>query len=266
MIHQTAIIDRRAVLDSSVNVGPGVVIRGTVEIADGVEIGPNAVFIPRSPDEEDVATLVGRGVTIGANATVLAGVSIGRGAIVGAGAVVTRDVPPNARVVGNPARIIGYSTSPRFRASRVVRASTSDPSDLPLRIGRAQLNLAPRVDDLRGALTFGEVGVHLPFTPLRYFIVSEVPNQEIRGEHAHLECHQLLICVSGEVMVAIDDGSARGEVLLDRSDVALHLPPRVWASQYKYSADATLLVLASHTYDESDYIRDYDRFRALQDG
>ena len=118
----------------------------------------------------------------------------------------------------------------------------------------------PRVIDLRGSLTFGEVPTHLPFEPIRYFLISEVPSSEVRGEHAHRTLHQLLICVQGEVAVAIDDGSERGELVLDRPDVALHLPPLVWGRQYRYSSDAVLLVLASDVYDDADYIRTYDEF------
>jgi UDP-2-acetamido-3-amino-2,3-dideoxy-glucuronate N-acetyltransferase len=76
----------------------------------------------------------------------------------------------------------------------------------------------------------------------RYFIVFDVPSMETRGEHAHRECHQFLICVRGSCAVVADDGKNRQEFLLDRPDVGVHLPPMVWGIQYKYSADAVLLV------------------------
>jgi UDP-2-acetamido-3-amino-2,3-dideoxy-glucuronate N-acetyltransferase len=60
-----------------------------------------------------------------------------------------------------------------------------------------------------------------------------------------------------------DDGINRQEFLLDRPYVGVHLPPMVWGIQYKYSADAVLLVFASHYYDSADYIRDYSEFRQL---
>ena len=60
-------------------------------------------------------------------------------------------------------------------------------------------------------------------------------------------------------MVA-DDGVRREEFRLESSDVGVHLPPMVWAVQYRYSADAVLLVFASETYDAADYIRSYDQF------
>ena len=91
-------------------------------------------------------------------------------------------------------------------------------------------------------------------------MVFDVPSVETRGEHAHHECHQFLVCVRGSVAVVADDGKSREEFVLDRPDLGLHLPPRVWGIQYKYSADAVLLVFASHYYDAADYIRDYEQF------
>ena len=87
-----------------------------VTLADDVFVGPSAVFTnvrrPRAafptPPGRYARTYVGRGASIGANATIVCGVSIGEGALVGAGAVVTRDVPPFALVVGQPARVVGH--------------------------------------------------------------------------------------------------------------------------------------------------------------
>ncbi len=92
-----------------------------VTLEDGVFIGPHACFVndkvPRAinpdgslkkPDDWEITpTLVKRGASIGANATVLCGITVGRNAIVGAGSVVTKDVPDNAIVAGNPAKVIG---------------------------------------------------------------------------------------------------------------------------------------------------------------
>ena len=85
----------------------------------------------------------------------------------------------------------------------------------------------------------------------------------MRGEHAHHTCAQFLVCLAGSVTVHLDDGVRRAEVLLDSRDRGVLIPPLVWASQFKYSADAVLLVLASHEYDKDDYIRDYGEFLEL---
>lgn len=273
-VDPTARLGAGTQLDERVSVGPGVVVGGRctlaagavlqrdVVVGDDVVIGPNAAFVGEPARGGDVGpvTTVREGVRVGANSTVLHGVTIGAHATVGAGAVVTTDVPPNATVVGSPARIVGYrSTSPHTGESRF-RASSVEPDRFPVSIGRATLLRFPQVDDLRGSLSFGEVPAHLPFVPRRYFIVFDVPSREVRGEHAHRDLHQLLICVRGECAVAIDDGETRGEVMLDRPRMALHLPPMVWGTQYRYSPDAVLLVLASSGYDDADYIRDHDEF------
>ena len=93
--------------------------------------------------------------------------------------------------------------------------------------------------------------------------VVDVPSQEVRGEHAHHECHQFLVCLSGSVRVVADDGTRRSEVLLDRPSIGVHLAPMTWGIQYRYTADARLMVLASHAYDADDYIRSYDEFLGL---
>ena len=118
----------------------------------------------------------------------------------------------------------------------------------------------PQVLDLRGALTFGEIGAHLPFVPKRFFVVYDVPSRQVRGEHVHKELHEFLVCVKGSCHVMLDDGDAREEVTLDSPTVGLHVPPRIWTVQYKYSKDAILLVLASDVYVAGDYIRSYPEF------
>jgi UDP-2-acetamido-3-amino-2,3-dideoxy-glucuronate N-acetyltransferase len=118
-----------------------------------------------------------------------------------------------------------------------------------------------KVVDPRGNLTVGEFCRTVPFAAKRYFIVFDVPSLETRGEHAHRECHQFLICVRGSCAVIADDGVHRDEFVLDSPERGLHLSPMVWGVQYKYSQDAVLLVFASHYYDNNDYIRDYPDFR-----
>jgi hypothetical protein len=116
------------------------------------------------------------------------------------------------------------------------------------------------VADLRGGLIAAEVAKLLPFPVRRFFLVHHVPGREVRGQHAHRVCHQFLVCVTGSCRIIADDGKRRQEFLLDRGSFGLYLPPMVWGAQFDYSADAALLVLASHAYDPADYIRDYDAF------
>jgi hypothetical protein len=116
------------------------------------------------------------------------------------------------------------------------------------------------VQDIRGDLSVGEFPKDIPFDPKRYFLVFNVPSKETRGEHAHHQCHQFLICVRGSCAVVVDDGESRCEVSLDSPDKGLYLPPLTWGIQYKYSSDAVLLVFASHFYEAQDYIRNYAEF------
>jgi dTDP-4-dehydrorhamnose 3,5-epimerase-like enzyme len=118
----------------------------------------------------------------------------------------------------------------------------------------------PWIKDVRGDLTVGEFESGFPFRPRRYFIVSGVPSGEIRGEHAHKLCHQFLICVYGQCSVTVDDGATRLEVVLDRPNLGIYVPPMIWGRQWQYSADAALLIFASELYDPEDYIREYSAF------
>lgn len=117
-------------------------------------------------------------------------------------------------------------------------------------------------DDSRGSLVVGELNKQLPFSIERFFFVSHVPEGETRGIHAHKTCHQFLVCVSGSVKAMVDDGQTRSIVTLDRPTLGLHMPPMTWGTQYDYSNNAVLLVLASHVYDANDYLHDYEEFQS----
>ena len=119
------------------------------------------------------------------------------------------------------------------------------------------------IADPRGDLVVGELGQCLPFAVKRFFLVHGVSSPHIRGQHAHRTCHQFLVCVLGSCRLIADDGRHRQEFLLDASSRGVYLPPMTWAVQYDYSANAVLLVFASHAYDPGDYLRDYDEFLRL---
>jgi UDP-2-acetamido-3-amino-2,3-dideoxy-glucuronate N-acetyltransferase len=119
----------------------------------------------------------------------------------------------------------------------------------------------PYFADFRGSLSFAEFPGRLPFLPKRYFLTYNVPSREVRGEHAHRQCHQFLVCVAGNCSVIVDDGTKRAETVLDRPTLGIHIPPMIWSVEYKHSPQTVLMVLASDVYQPDDYIRDYDRFR-----
>jgi len=119
-----------------------------------------------------------------------------------------------------------------------------------------------QADDMRGSLVSGEIDRHIPFAPQRFFSVMNVPSKDVRGAHAHRSCEQFLVCQVGSLAVVVDDGHNREEVILDDPRVGLYLPAMTWGVQYRYTADALLLVIASRPYEPEDYIRDYDDFLA----
>ena len=255
-------IENDVTLGDRVTVKCGVQLWNGVRLEDDVFVGPNATFtndkFPRSkqyPDKFSVTT-VKHGASIGANTTILPGITIGGESMVGAGAVVTNNVPAKAIVVGNPARIIGYVDTIRYRDTEVLTHTVATPG----LVKGVVLKEFKHVADLRGDLIVNNLTDDLPFLPKRVFFVHEVPSSRVRGEHAHRECHQFLVCLRGSVSVVADDGKHSAEYELNRPWLGLYLPPWTWGIQYKYSRDAVLMVYASHPYDPDDYIRDYDSF------
>lgn len=263
-------IENDVVLGDRVTVKCGVQIWDGIRVHDDVFIGPNVTFtndrFPRSKvyPERFLQTVIESGASIGANATILPGLRIGRNSMIGAGAVVTRDVPPNAKVVGSPAKIIGYVTdaSPE-RGTTTKVAPVKETPQYESAVAGVKFYSLRSFQDMRGALTVGEMPKDLPFSPQRFFFVYNVPSREVRGEHAHKRCQQFLLCVSGSCRVLVDDGAHREEFVLDSPDRGLLMPAMVWGTQYQYSPDAVLLVFASEPYDADDYIRSYDEFLAL---
>jgi UDP-2-acetamido-3-amino-2,3-dideoxy-glucuronate N-acetyltransferase len=263
-------IENDVIVGDRVTIKCGVQLWDGMRVAEQVFIGPNATFandrFPRSkvyPDQFAITTIEA-GASIGANATILPGLTIGRGAMVGAGAVVTKNVPANAIVVGNPARITGYVTNangsselPNHHHSAETATKIGPQS---LNVGDASLHHLPLIQDMRGDLSVGEFERSVPFTPERYFLVFNVPSKDVRGAHAHKVCEQFLVCVKGSVMCVLEDGLNRIEVKLDQPNLGLYMPAGIWGTQYRYSDDAVLLVFASHYYDSNDYIRSYDAY------
>ncbi|UOE85843.1 WxcM-like domain-containing protein [Vibrio splendidus] len=260
------LIENDVIIGDNVTVKSGVQIWDGITIEDNVFIGPNVTFTndkrPRSKQypDEFLKTTVKKGVSIGANATILPGITINENAMIAAGAVVTRDVPENAVVMGNPAKITAYVDAENKRSGTPIPVSRDTKIS---KVNGVTLHTFPLINDLRGNLSVGEFEREIPFKPERYFTVFGVPSKEVRGEHAHKQCHQFLLCLSGSCNVLVDDGQNREEIVLDAPNKGIYLPPMTWGVQYKYSQDAVLLVFASDYYDNDDYIRDYSEFKKM---
>lgn len=249
-------IENDVVVGDRVTIKCGVQLWDGVRLEDDVFVGPNATFTndvhPRSKEYPEAfpQTLVRKGASLGANCTLLPGVTIGEGAMVGAGAVVTHDVPAGMVVTGVPARVTGpVRDAGEVRAPKVTHL-------VELKTHR----------DERGTLTVGEFQRDVPFTPLRYFVVEGDHAGAVRGRHAHMECHQYLTCLAGRCTVVVDTGHRQETIELQGPSRGVHLPPLTWSEQTYHDPGTILLVMASHYYDPQDYVHDYDEFRRLTGG
>jgi len=117
----------------------------------------------------------------------------------------------------------------------------------------------PTIASETGALSIFQGGEDVPFSISRVFTVNAGAG-EIRGHHAHRECAQFLVAVSGKVRVVVDDGAGRNVITLDNNRVGLLIPPSIWAEQTYLEDETILMVLCSHAYNEGDYVRDYKDF------
>lgn len=256
-------VENDVVIGDRVTIKCGVQVWDGVQLGDDVFVGPNVTFtndpFPRSKQYPDTfsRTVIEDGASLGGGSVILPGVRVGRGAMVGAGAVVTRDVPPGAIVVGNPARIRGYVTSGVSKTQAMTATQLDGDTIL---VGGAKLIRFPVNRDSRGSLLAIDFEKQLPFAPKRFFTVFGVPTKDVRGEHAHRKCEQFLVCLKGSVRALVDDGAQRSDVILDDRSVGLYMPAMTWGTQYDNSSDAVLGVFASLPYDDSDYIRDYNTF------
>lgn len=265
-------------IENDVIVGDRVTIKSNVSLWDGIRIGndvfigPNVTFandkFPRSKQYPDkfLETRIEDGASIGAGAVILPGITIGTGAMIGAGAVVTKSVPPHAVVTSPAAHMTNYIQTESSRSIEPSETIAPKENTVSIGINGVTVHYLKKIHDARGDLSIGEFSKDIPFKPKRYFLVFNVPDAKIRGGHAHYEGHQFLICVKGSCVVAIDDGKNRKEVLLDSAEKGVYLPPLTWATQYRYSSDAVLLVFASDFYNAEDYVHDYATFCEIKRG
>jgi dTDP-4-dehydrorhamnose 3,5-epimerase-like enzyme len=127
--------------------------------------------------------------------------------------------------------------------------------------GCALIPLAIKGDD-RGSLIALEQGREVPFDIARAYYLYGTGQGVTRGLHAHKRLRQLAVAVAGSCTMLLDDGASRVSIKLDDPATALLMGPMVWREMSDFTADCVLMVLADAAYDEADYIRDYDAFRA----
>jgi acetyltransferase-like isoleucine patch superfamily enzyme len=264
-ICENVFIENEVKIGNNVTIKNGVQVWNGVTLEDNVFIGPNVTFTndkyPRSKKWLDKVgmTLVKIGASIGANSTILPGLIIGSHAIIGAGSVVTRDVPDNSIVFGNPARIRGYINNDVRFDDHLVDESLNLKNNDKVERQHDFINFTQKID-LRGEINVYEFQQSIPFNVKRFFIVKNVKSKFIRGEHAHRVCKQLLVALSGNIDILIDSGRERFTMKLSSPRDGVLIENLVWSSQFNFSEDAILGVFASEEYDEKDYIRDYETF------
>ena len=118
----------------------------------------------------------------------------------------------------------------------------------------------PKITDPRGNLTVAEGLQHIPFDTKRAYWVYDVPGGESRGGHAHRQCRELLVAVSGAFHVTLDNGKEKETFLLNHPWQGLLIETGIWRTLEDFSSGAVCLVLASEAFEEKDYIYDYDEF------
>lgn len=122
----------------------------------------------------------------------------------------------------------------------------------------------PRIQNRSGNITPIHNNREIPFDIQRIFYLYDIPGGVDRGAHAHKECHQFLIAASGSFEVQLDDGKVKKNITLNQPYRGLHIPPGIWASEVNFSSGAICLVMASHKYNEHDYLRKYSEFKNLK--
>lgn len=133
-------------------------------------------------------------------------------------------------------------------------SSVFDCSVLPLR----------KVQNRAGNITVIEGDKSIPFPVKRIYYLYDIPSGETRGGHGHKELYQLIVAASGSFDVVLDDGRNKRVVTLNRPDYGLMVVPGIWRELLEFSSGAICLVMASETYTEFDYIRDYKDFIAYK--
>lgn len=130
---------------------------------------------------------------------------------------------------------------------------------------RVEIINLPKILDERGNLSFIEGGNHIPFDIKRVYWIYDVPGGEQRGGHAFKTQHEFIVAMSGSFDVVLDDGKERKVFHLNRSYFGLYVPKGIWRQMENFSTNSLALVIASTSYCEGDYIRNYEQFKKTVD-
>ena len=125
------------------------------------------------------------------------------------------------------------------------------------------LNL-PKILDKRGNLSFFEYPNQLPFEIARTYWIYDVPGGEVRGSHAFKEQQEFIVALSGSFDIVLNDGENEFKFSLNRSYEGLYIPKMYWRSLENFSTNSLAMIVSDKFYDENDYIRNLEQFKALK--
>jgi dTDP-4-dehydrorhamnose 3,5-epimerase-like enzyme len=111
-----------------------------------------------------------------------------------------------------------------------------------------------------GSIIVSEIKKNFDFLSQRFFFVKGKKN-DIRGNHAHKNQKQFMVCITGSVILKFNDGLKDEEVALNNPLIGIEVAPLIWGTQTYLEDNTILMVLCDQIYDESDYIRDYCQFK-----
>ena len=129
-----------------------------------------------------------------------------------------------------------------------------------MRLEEVRIIELPKILDERGNLSFLEERKHIPFEINRSYWIYDVPGGEFRGGHSYKTNHEFIIALSGSFNIVVDDGQSKCSYILNRSYYGLYVPSGLWRSIDNFSTNSLAFIIASTTYAESDYERDYNQF------
>ncbi len=118
-----------------------------------------------------------------------------------------------------------------------------------------------KIQNRAGNITVIEGNKNIPFEVQRIYYLYDIPAGASRGGHAHYDLYQLIVAAGGSFNVLLDDGENKKIISLNRPDFGLLIVPGIWRELFEFSSGSVSMVLASHKYDENDYIRDYKDFK-----
>lgn len=124
----------------------------------------------------------------------------------------------------------------------------------------------PKILDKRGNLSFFEHPNQLPFEICRTYWIYDVPGGEVRGSHAFKEQHEFIVALSGSFDIVLNDGEKEEKFSLNRSYEGLFIPKMYWRRLENFSTNSLALIVSDKSYNENDYIRDFEQFKKDKNG